>query len=108
MYSLDFRRRVISRYKKGDLQVLETCALFGITHQTFHRWLTQGIEVKSPRKPKKTKIDMAALAIDVEKYPDAYQYERAKRLNVSANCVMYALRRLGISRKKKFSSSKTR
>ncbi|BAP57310.1 transposase [Thioploca ingrica] len=47
-----------------------------------------------------TKIDMEALKRDVEQYPDAYQYERAKRLGVSRRGIGYALKRLEISRKK--------
>ena len=44
---------------------------------------------------------MDALARDVEAYPDAYQYERAARLGVSIRCVGYALKRLGVTYKKK-------
>ena len=104
MYGLDFRKRVLSRYAQGDLGAVALCKLFGITFQTFSRWRSQGITPKV-RKPRTTKIDMEALKLDVEQYPDAYQYERAKRLNVSPNCVMYALRRLGITHKKKSDSS---
>jgi hypothetical protein len=41
---------------------------------------------------------MEALKRDVEKYPDAYQYERAQRLGVSQRGIGYAWKRLGISR----------
>ena len=37
---------------------------------------------------------------DVKKYPDAYNYERAQRLNVSTSGIYCALRRLEISYKK--------
>jgi transposase len=43
---------------------------------------------------------MEALRQDVEEYPDAYQYERAERLNVSKSCVFFALKRLGVTYKK--------
>ncbi|WP_218152075.1 IS630 transposase-related protein [Nitrosomonas communis] len=48
--------------------------------------MTRWIKIPDPRtirnKPA-TKIDMKMLAQDVKNYPDAYQYERAKRLGVS-------------------------
>ena len=43
---------------------------------------------------------MEALKRDVEGYPDAYQFERAKRLGVSRQGIWYALKRLGVSYKK--------
>ena len=50
---------------------------------------------------------MEALKRDIESYPDAYQYERAQRLNVSTNCVHFALKRLHVTYKKKPLSSKS-
>ena len=54
------------------------------------------------------KIDMAALARDVEEQPDAYQHERAARLGCSQRGISDALKRLRISRKKNFSASESR
>ena len=52
---------------------------------------------------------MLSLHLDVEKYPNAYNYERGKCLGASANanCVIYGLRRLGISRKKSLKHPKS-
>ena len=61
------------------------------------------IEAQRTRNKAATKIDMEALKQDAEVYPDAYQYERAKHLGVSQRGIGYALKRLGISRKKTFS-----
>ena len=47
------------------------------------------------------KIDMDALKKDVELNPDSFIYERAERFSVSNSGMRYALKRLGISRKKK-------
>ena len=41
-------------------------------------------------------------------FPDLYQYERASRLNVSRGCVYSALKRLKVTYKKNFTSSKGR
>ena len=43
---------------------------------------------------------MEKLKQDVEQYPDSYQYERAKRFEVSQRGIALALKRLGISHKK--------
>ncbi|MGP9715888.1 IS630 transposase-related protein, partial [Psychrobacter sp. AOP22-C1-22] len=39
--------------------------------------------------------------------PDDYQYERARRLNCSKTGIYHALKRLGISQKKDFGTSKS-
>lgn len=44
---------------------------------------------------------MQKLAEDVMKDPDSYQYERAIRFKVSTRAIGYALKRLGITYKKK-------
>ena len=44
---------------------------------------------------------MEALKRDVDQDPEAYPYERAKRLGVSQRGIGYALNRLGIRRKKR-------
>ena len=64
------------------------------------RW-AKNIELKTMRNKPATKIDMEALKKDVEAYPDAYQYERAQRLNVSKTGIGYALKRLGVTYVKK-------
>jgi len=48
---------------------------------------------------------MEALQKHVEDYPDSYQHERATHFGVSSSCILYALRRLGVSNKKNISSS---
>jgi transposase len=72
---------------------------FGVGKQTIYNWTKRLLPHETRNKPA-TKIDMQALLKDVKKYPDAYQFERAKRLDVSVRCVGYALKRLGVSYKK--------
>jgi transposase len=72
---------------------------FGVSLASVMRW-SKTPESKTTRNKPATKIDMEALKMDVETYPDAYQYERAGRLGVSKSCVGYALKRLGVSYKK--------
>ena len=40
---------------------------------------------------------MEALKQDIETYPDAYQFERAKRLGVSSGGIFHALKRLKVT-----------
>ena len=47
-----------------------------------------------------TKLNMTQLAKDVELAPDAYQWERAKRLGVAEKTMGYGLQRLKVSYKK--------
>ena len=61
---------------------------------------------KRKRKCKSRKLDMEGLKEDVNKYPDLYQYERAKKFNVSQNCIHKGLKRLGVSYKKSLQTSK--
>jgi hypothetical protein len=43
---------------------------------------------------------MDLLKKDIEEFPDDYQWERAKRLNVTQPAIHYTLKRLNISYKK--------
>ena len=58
------------------------------------------IKPKGWRKQRESKIDMKKLEEDVRNNPDAYQYERARRLGVSQTAVHFGLKRLGSHIKK--------
>jgi transposase len=105
-YSIDFRRKVLSIRKKENLTIAQVAKRFYIGIASVTRWLNV-IEPKLTRNKPATKIDMNALAKDVENYPDAYQYERGLRLGVAEKTVGHALRRMGISYKKNFKSPKS-
>ena len=51
---------------------------------------------------------MAQLAKDVELAPDAYQWERVKRLGVAERTIGYGLQRLNVSYKKNAQTSQGR
>lgn len=99
-YSLDFRKKVLAVKEQDNLSFEAVAERFGIpSKDTVFRWTKKLAPCKTRDKPA-TKIDMAALARDVELFPDAYQYERAGRLGVSESCVQAALKCLKVSRKK--------
>lgn len=103
-YSRDFREKVLVIKEKESLSFAKVAKRFGIGIASIVRW-TKNIDSKKTRNKPATKIDMEALKEDVETYPDAYQYERAKRLNVSPMGIAHALRRLGVTYKKNPQSS---
>jgi len=104
-YSSDFRRKVLSIREREGLTIAEVASRFCVGVASVVRWLKHP-DPKSTRNKPATKIDMEALARDVLEHPDAYQYERAKRLVVSEKGIGHALRRMGVSYKKKPASSK--
>lgn len=105
-YSLDFRRKLFSIKTDQNLTFQEISALFNISMATLFRW-SKKIEPNTTRNKPATKLDMDALRSDIEKYPDAYQFERAKRLGVSRSCIFYALKRLKVTYKKNPKSPKS-
>ena len=106
MYSLDFRHRVLLIRQKENLTIVETAIKFHVGIATIKRWI-KDINPKLKRNKPATKIDTEALKLDIKKYRDAYNYERAKRLNVGTTTVFDALKRLGITYKKNSKSSKS-
>jgi transposase len=105
-YSVDFRRKVLSIREKESLTMQEVASRFDVGVASVMRWAKR-VAPKANRHKPATKIDMGALAKDVEKTPDSYQYERAERFSVSPTCIRKALIRLGVTYKKKPSASKS-
>lgn len=103
-YSLDFRRKVLLIRRKEGLTMEGVAKRFGIGKMSVLRW-TKRLMAKKGRNKPSLKIDREALRKDVEAYPDAYHYERAKRLKASPTGIRDALKRLGITFKKNSLSS---
>lgn len=104
-YSIDFRRKVFSIKQKEGLSFEQTAKRFNLGKTTLVRW-TKKLEPKLTRNKPATKINMEVLKSDVIEYPDAYNYERAKRLGVSTHGIWRALKRLNVTYKKNSKSSK--
>ncbi len=105
-YSLDFRRKVLSIREKEKLTIAEVAARFGVGIASVTRWL-KVLEPQKTRNKPATRINTQALLDDVRAFPDAYQYERAERLGVSQQGIAHALKRLGVTYKKKPSAPKS-
>lgn len=106
-YDIKFRRHVLKIRAREGLSFAKVAERFGIAKQTVYNW-SKRLEEKKERNKPATKIDMSALARDVEQHPDAYQYERAERLHVSVSGVAHALKRLNMTYKKKPSAPQSR
>ena len=83
----------------------ETSEVFGVSVSAIKRWQklmkeTGEIENK-PLKRSGRKIKEAELRTDVEKYPDDFNRERAKRFGCTEEGIRKALKRHKITRKKR-------
>ena len=98
-HALSFRKHVLKIKLEEKLTLKETSARFKVGIASLVRWM-KNLDPKTHRNKPATKIDMEALKRDIEKYPDAYQYERAERFGVTRYGIWHALKRLGVSYKK--------
>ncbi|SFN19293.1 IS630 transposase-related protein [Nitrosomonas communis] len=99
-YPISFRRKVLSIREKENLSIAQVAQRFCVGVASVMRWIKTP-DPKTTRNKPATRIDRERLAQDVKNYPDAYQYERAKRLGVSTQGINHALKRLGVIYKKK-------
>ncbi len=103
-YSLDMRQQVLKIRREERLSMAQVAKRFGVGVASVMRW-SNNVECVKKRN-RSTKINMEALKLDIEQYPDAYQYERATRLGVGEHCVWYALKLLNVTYKKNAAASK--
>ena len=88
-YSIDMRQKILKIRLEEGLSMAKVAERFGVGVASVMRW-SNNIECIKKRN-RSTKIDMEALKRDVDKYPDAYQYERANspwRSGVNIVCGM--------------------
>ena len=104
-YPIEFRKKVLEVKKEKILTTEETAERFCIGKATVTRW-KKCLETKV-YVVKKRKLALEKLTEDVEKYPDSYQYERAKRLGVGQSAIHEGLKKLNITYKKKLQTSQS-
>ncbi len=98
-YSIDYRRRVVDFVAEGGRKA-EALRVFKISPDTLYKWLRAGENLAPrPAKTRVRKLDKAALAAHVEKYPDAILRERAAHFGVAPNAIWVALRTMKIVKK---------
>lgn len=109
-YSLDLRERVLSYIKEGHSQK-EASKVFKITRQTIYNWVclkeeTGGVEMRRLGKRRCSKLDEATLKELIALNPDYYLSEIAEAFKATPSGVCRALKRWGITRKKRVFSSR--
>jgi transposase len=85
--------------EKEKLTLEEAAKRFDVGSASISRWKLNSEPTNTRNRPAQ-KIDMDKLKKDVELNPDSFVYERAARFAMSESGIRYALKRLGISRKK--------
>ncbi len=105
-YPIEYRRYVLSVREKEKLTIKQTSARFGPGVATITRWLKCLEPKKIEGRP--NKIDLSELRGHVEKYPDAYQYERARYFGVTQNAIFEALQKIDMTYKKIPKTSQSR
>jgi transposase len=103
-YSIDFRKKVLLIKEKEKLSFSQIAKRFGLSVNSVFLW-SKNIEPKRTRNKAPVKIHNELLLEDIQKHPDAYMYERAKRLGVSTAGICSALKRLNITYKKNSQTS---
>ncbi len=110
-YSKDFKERAVE-YKLEGHTISETSKIFKIGTDTLNRWLKQYRKTGdlSPKPLNRTykKIEPVKLKTFVKENPDAILKEMAEQFGCTPEAVRKALKRNGITLKKRRSSIKNR
>lgn len=104
-YDIRYRKRAIEYREEGHTQA-ESCEVFKISRTTLKkRWIKKYKETGDlrdlPARRKHKKIDPEKLKAYVSAHPDAYQHEMAKEFSCSRKAIWQALRKHGITLKKR-------
>ena len=103
-YSKDLRERVV-KYRLSGHTIKETCEVFGVGNYAVSKWVKQYKETgdlsNKPLNRGCKKIDPEKLKAYIAEHPDAYQREIAEVFECSAVAIRKAMKRLGITRKKR-------
>ena len=101
-YSKDYKKCAVE-YKRSNHTMEETKAIFKMSKSAYYEWEKE-YDAGFPEKPKRTcekKINKEALKRAVEERPDSELWELAEPFNCTPQAVFYALKRMGITLKKR-------
>lgn len=91
------------KYRRENHTLKETQLIFKISLSTYYEWEKE-YDAGFPDKPKRTcekKIKKQELLKALEEKPDATLAELARAFHCSAVAIFYALKNMGITRKKR-------
>ncbi len=110
-YPVKYRKRVLE-YREEGHTLEETSKVFKAAISTIRKWEKQMRETGdlTPKVPERSfkKIDPSKLRAYVARRPDACQKEIAMDFGCSKSAVQKALKRLGITRKKRPRTTRNR
>ncbi|WP_126325849.1 IS630 family transposase [Neisseria animalis] len=103
-YSIDLREKALNHYKQCN-NASQTAKTYGISRNTLYLWIQLEKQTGSLKHQVKgqnaAKLDTEKLKQYVGQNPDAHLHEIAQVFNCTAQAVFYALKKLGITRKKR-------
>jgi len=101
-YSTDGRKRVLDFIHKGGRKTAAE-RTFRVSRRTIYNWLEaeDPFACEKPGSKGPRLIEDDALRQHVAEFPDHTLAERAKHFGVSTNGILYALKKLNITRKKR-------
>ena len=106
--SRDLRQRVVE-FVRGGGSKAEAARRFKVGEASVYRWLKPGgLTYQRPGPRRARTLDWDTLRRHVEEHPDRTQAERARHFHVSRHCIWNALRKLGVTHKKKTGLFRTR
>jgi len=110
-YPVKYRERTIE-YRQEGHTLEETSKIFKVAISTIREWERRLKEKGDlePDTPERTfkKIDPEKLKAYLAEHPDAYQREMAREFGCAQSAIEKALKRLGITRKKRLHATGNR
>ena len=112
-YSTDLRNKALNYYEQCK-NISQTAATFNLSRNTLYLWIRLKKQTGSLKHQvtglNAVKLDRQKLAQYVGQHPDAYLHEIAKHFDCTAAAVCYALKQMGMTRKKRppLTKNKTR
>ena len=103
-YSADLRNKALNYYEQCK-NISQTAATFNLSRTTLYLWIRLKKQTGSLKHQvtglNAVKLDRQKLAQYVGQHQDAYLHEIAKHFDCTAATVCYALKQLGMTRKKR-------
>ena len=112
-YSADLRNKALNYYEQCK-NISQTAATFNLSRNTLYLWIRLKKQTGSLKHQvtglNAVKLDRQKLAQYVGQHQDAYLHEIAKHFDCTAAAVCYALKQMGMTRKKRppLTKNKTR
>ena len=112
-YSTDLRHKALNYYEQCK-NISQTAATFNLSRNTLYLWIRLKKQTGSLKHQvtglNAVKLDRQKPAQYVGQHPDAYLHEIAKHFDCTAAAVYYALKQMGMTRKKRppLTKNKTR